>query len=126
MAKDDRRRAWIVFAVLFASFAWFYQGAGPNQYSRFDLVRAVVDRHTLVIDHYAHNTIDKAEANGHFYSDKAPGLAFASTPVYLVVRIAQGFATPTRDSARLALYLITVVVVGGASAAAGAFVFLLQ
>jgi hypothetical protein len=124
--RGDRRRAWIVFAVLFASFAWFYQGAGPNQYSRFDLVRAIVDRRTLVIDAYAQNTIDKAEANGHFYSDKAPGLALASTPVYLVVRIVQGFATPTRDSARAALYLITVIVVGGASAVAGAFVFLLQ
>lgn len=126
MEKSDRRRAWIVFALLFASFAWFYQGAGPNQYSRFDLVRAVVDRRTFVIDAYAHNTIDKAESDGHFYSDKAPGLALASTPVYLVVRASQGFKTPSRDSARLALYVLTIVVIGGTSAAAGAFVFLLQ
>lgn len=124
--KDDRRRAWIVFALLFASFAFFYQGAGPNQYSRFDLVRAVVDRHTFVIDEYAKNTIDKAEADGHFYSDKAPGLALASTPVYFVVRVFQRFKAPTRDSARFALYFITIIVVGGASAAAGAFVFSLQ
>lgn len=125
-ATGDRRRAWIVFALLFASFAYFYQGAGPNQYSRFDLVRAIVDRRTFVIDAYAKNTIDKAEANDHFYSDKAPGLSFASVPVYLAVRIAHGFATPSRDSARLALYLITIVVVGGASAAAGALVYLFQ
>lgn len=124
--KDDRRRAWVVFALLFASFAFFYQGAGPNQYSRFDLVRAIVDRRTFVIDEYAKNTIDKAEADGHFYSDKAPGLALASTPVYLGVRVFQRFKTPTRDSARFALYVLTLVVVGGASAAAGAFVFSLQ
>ena len=124
--RDDRRRAWIVFALLFASFAFFYQGAGPNQYSRFDLVRSIVDRRTFVIDDYAKNTIDKAEANGHFYSDKAPGLSFASAPVYFVVRCFQRFTTPTRDSARFALYFITIVVVGGASAAGGALVFLLQ
>jgi hypothetical protein len=112
--------------LLFASFGYFYQGAGPHQYSRFDLVRAAVDRRTFVIDDYAKNTIDKAEADGHFYSDKAPGLALASTPVYFVVRLAQRFATPSRDSARAALYLITLIVVGGASAAAGAFVFLFQ
>ena len=124
--SDDKKRAWIVFAILFVSFAWFYQGAGPNQNSRFDLVRAIVDRRTFVIDAYAQNTIDKAEANGHAYSDKAPGLAFASVPVYFVVRIAQGFAIPTRDSARAALYVITIVVVGGASAAGGAFAYLLM
>jgi hypothetical protein len=123
---NDKRVAWIVFAILFATFAYFYQGAGPNQNSRFDLVRAIVDRRTFEIDAYAKNTIDKSEANGHAYSDKAPGLAFASTPVYLVVRVFQGFATPSRDSARAALYLITIVVVGGASAAAGAFVYGLE
>lgn len=125
-SRDDKRRSWVVFAILFASFAYFYQGVGPNQNSRFDLVRAMVDRHTFQIDAYEKNTIDKAEANGHAYSDKAPGLAFASAPVYLVVRIFQGFATPSRDSARAALYVITIVVLGGASAAGAAYAYLFQ
>lgn len=119
-----RWRATVLFAVLLASFAYFYQGVGPNQNSRFDLVRAIVDKRTLAIDAYAANTIDKAEANGHTYSDKAPGLAFASAPVYMLARVVQGFRTPTRDSARAALYFLTAVVVGGTSALGGAAAYL--
>ena len=35
-----QRRA-LLFALLFTSFAYFYQAGGWNQNSRFDLVRAI-------------------------------------------------------------------------------------
>ena len=76
-----RIRALLIFGVIFFSYAYFYEGAGWNQNSRFDLVRAMVEQGTLRIDAYHENTDDKAFANGHYYSDKAPGLALLAVPV---------------------------------------------
>jgi hypothetical protein len=75
-------------AVIFFSFLYFYEGGGWNQNSRFDLVRAIVERHTLRIDAYHENTQDKAHFRGHYYSDKAPGLVLAAIPVAISARTA--------------------------------------
>jgi hypothetical protein len=76
-----RIRVLLIAAVVLVSYAYFYQGGGWNQNSRFDLVRAVVEQGTLSIDAYHENTEDKAFANGHYYSDKAPGLALLAVPI---------------------------------------------
>jgi hypothetical protein len=65
--------AWVLGIALFASYAYFYQAGGWNQNSRFALVRAVLERHTLQIDAYQLHTGDRALWQGHYYSDKAPG-----------------------------------------------------
>ncbi len=83
LPSGDRRpvaRALLIGIVTFVSYAYFYQGGGWNQNSRFDLVRAILERGTLCIDGYHENTEDKTIANGHFYSDKAPGLALLAVP----------------------------------------------
>ena len=74
------KTASLLGAVLFFSFVYFYEGGGWNQNSRFDLVRAIVERHTLSTDAYRENTEDRAYVRGHYYSDKAPGLVFFSLP----------------------------------------------
>jgi hypothetical protein len=76
-----RIRAFLIFGVIFFSYAYFYEGGGWNQNSRFDLVRAIVEQGTLRIDAYHENTNDKAFANGHYYSDKAPGLQLLAVPI---------------------------------------------
>lgn len=81
-----RIRALLISSVVLISYAYFYEGGGWNQNSRFDLVRAIVERGTLRIDDYHDNTNDKAFANGHYYSDKAPGLAFLAVPVAFAAR----------------------------------------
>src|SRR6202035_5763795 len=81
-----RLRALLLFSVIFISYAYFYEGAGWNQNSRLDMVRAMVEQGTLRIDAYHQNTEDKAFANGHYYSDKAPGLALLAVPVAAVTR----------------------------------------
>ncbi len=86
--------------VIFFSFAYFYEGGGWNQNSRFDLLRAIVERHTLQIDAYHENTGDKAHFAGHYYSDKAPGLVFLAVPFALVARPALRIAGVDADSAR--------------------------
>jgi hypothetical protein len=81
-----RIRALLIGAVVFISNAYFYEGGGWNQNSRFDLVRAIVEQRTLRIDAYHQNTEDKAFANGHYYSDKAPGLALFAVPIAVSTR----------------------------------------
>ena len=61
-----------------------------NQDSRFDLTLALVERGTVRIDAYVANTGDYAEFEGHYYSDKAPGLSFLAVPVYAATRAIQG------------------------------------
>src|SRR3954468_11809784 len=70
----------------FISFIYFYEGGGWNQNSRFDLLRSIVERHTIQIDAYHENTQDKAHFQGHYYSDKAPGLVFLAVPFAIASR----------------------------------------
>lgn len=83
-----RGRVVLLAATVFLSYAYFYPAGGWNQNSRFDLVRAVLERHSLSIDAYHENTGDKALSNSHFYSDKAPGLALLALPAAAVTRTA--------------------------------------
>jgi hypothetical protein len=117
---SNRKMAILVGAVTFFSFIYFYEGGGWNQNSRFDLLRAIVERHTLQIDAYHENTQDKAHFNGHYYSDKAPGLVFLAVP----------FAMATRPALRLigidpesppGLVALSYVVSAGAVALPAAF-----
>jgi hypothetical protein len=72
--------ATVLALTTFLSFIYFYEGGGWNQNSRFDLLRAIIERHTLQIDAYHENTNDKAHFRGHYYSDKAPGQVFLALP----------------------------------------------
>src|SRR5438552_15452015 len=84
--RHVKRRALLIFVVTFVSYAYFYEGGGWSQNSRFDLVRAIVEQGTLRIDAYHENTQDKAYYQGHYYSDKAPGLALLAVPVAAIAR----------------------------------------
>ena len=110
---------WKLAALLglasFLSFAYFYEGGGWNQNSRFDLLRAIVEHHTLQIDAYHDNTGDKAHYRGHFYSDKAPGLVFLAVPFAVVARAAMQVASIDPESAP-AEYAISYIVTGCAVA----------
>jgi hypothetical protein len=116
-----RIRALLIGAVVLISYAYFYQGGGWNQNSRFDLVRAVVEQGTLRIDAYHQNTEDKAFANGHYYSDKAPGLALLAVPIAEVTRPllwASGVDPASPDGLVDLSYWITVFAVALPMAAA--------
>jgi hypothetical protein len=111
--NDARPR--IIFVLLFVSYAYFYQAGGWNQNSRFALVRAITNQHTLNIDPFRHATGDKASFDGHFYSDKAPGLALAAVPVVTIARpIWHAFGGDPETLGGLALlsYLATVFTAG--------------
>ena len=104
-----------LFVLLFTSYAYFYQAGGWNQNSRFDLVRAITNEHSLRIDPFQANTGDKAFFDGHYYSDKAPGIALAATPVVWMARpilIALGGDPESYGGIAFLSYLATVVTSG--------------
>jgi hypothetical protein len=80
-----RRVEWILFAVAFLTFAYFYQAADQSTAARFDLMRSIIERHTLAIEGYAgFNTADIIQFGGHIYSVKAPGGALSGIAQWLV------------------------------------------
>lgn len=115
--------------AIIISFSYFYEGGGWNQNSRFDLLRAIVERHTLEIDAYHENTQDKAHFRGHYYSDKAPGLVFLAVPFALAARAGMRVGGMDPESARgeYALsYIVTVCAVAVPMALAGVCLFFLS
>lgn len=115
LLRDPR---WVLFVLVFGVYAYFYQGGGWNQNSRFDLTRAIVEQGTACIDAYESNTGDKARVKGRYYCDKAPGVSFLAVPVYALFH---PFAEGQRPKARLvtrAAYLATLLVVSLPSALA--------
>lgn len=118
----DRRLAFVVFALLFASYAYFYQGGGWNENSRMDLVRALVEDHSLAIDRFHMNTGDKAKLGEHYYSDKAPGLSLLAVPAYALVRLF-GARLGEHSFVVLASYVVTTLTVGLATALLGALLY---
>jgi hypothetical protein len=84
--RSARQTAIVIGLALFVSYAYFYQAGGWNQNSRFALVRAILERHTLQIDAYQLSTGDKARWQGHYYTDKAPGISLLSLAPVAVAR----------------------------------------
>ena len=80
-------RLWIVaLAALALAWAAVLQDPGPNQNAHLALVTAIANHGTPRIDPYERWTRDDAYVDGHFYSAKAPGLALATVPYYLVLK----------------------------------------
>jgi hypothetical protein len=119
----DKRLSWSIFALLFFSYAYFNQAGGWNENTRFDLVRAIVDDHTLSIDRYHENTGDKARVGDHYYSDKAPGLSFAAVPVYAAFRMFRGLFATEHAFVVIASYVVTALTIGVAGAALGMLIY---
>ncbi|MFZ2657456.1 MAG: hypothetical protein WAX69_21150 [Victivallales bacterium] len=79
-------KKYLLEITIFTAVFWLYAGISHmpnvNEISRIALTISMVDRGTLDIDQFQKATIDKSFRNGHYYSDKAPGLSFLSVPVY--------------------------------------------
>src|SRR3954452_6809586 len=75
----------VVLCLFTASAAIVQTGLSWNDTSHYAQTRALAAG-TPVIDRWADTTGDRAVFRGHFYSDKAPGLAFLTAPVERVAR----------------------------------------
>ncbi len=84
-----RHRIEAVFALfVFVVHGYFYSGQAANQNARLDGIYAVVESGSFQIDSFIDppggqaNTIDWSQANGHYYSNKAPGTVLVGIPYY--------------------------------------------
>jgi hypothetical protein len=93
VASSERRRALFVAATVLVGYGYFFNHyekiANPNETSRLYLTLSVVDEGTLAIDGPMKRygvVWDRAEREGRYYSDKAPGLSFLAVPFYAAAR----------------------------------------
>jgi hypothetical protein len=86
--RDPLQRSWIALLAIvscaLAAAAVEQHAVGWNELSHFAQVRAFANG-TPRIDRFHHSTGDRAFYQGHWYSDKAPGLALFVLPVYKLV-----------------------------------------
>ncbi len=115
------RRELLLFFLIFFSFLYFFHSPPyHNINSRLDLVYAMVDKGTFVIDDYHRNTIDKAFFKGHYYSDKAPGLSLFGALIYWLLKLlTKGHSL----SPEIVRYLMRVFTISLPSALLGLFFY---
>ena len=75
-----------VFAILFGSYAYYWQARDWNSASRFMLTYAVVDRGTISIDGLEQQTGDLALVDRHYYTDKFPGVSALGVIPYVLAK----------------------------------------
>ena len=115
-ARVSERRAGLAAAAGFFLLSVYFTGffppfGNPNERSRLEAVYAFVELGTFSIDRVIPvlgNHEDKAIWQGHFYSNKAPGLAFAAIPIYRALRVF--FPAPVSDSATIFVLLRVLTV----------------
>lgn len=113
----------LLAAVVFAVVAPIMQPLAAQQASRLALTAAIVDDWSLRIDGYPLG-IDRAEHDGHTYSDKAPGQPIAAVPWYAAYRALGG--EPARSSPVEGSWALWVVSVGTVASAGALLVVLMH
>ena len=83
-SPDVRRAGLLAILAVVLSYASVAQGSGVNQLAHFSLVRALTHG-TAIVDPYHWQTKDLSWYHGHYYSTKAPGLAFLTVGPYYVL-----------------------------------------
>lgn len=110
--QRKRRYCYIIlFLLFFISYGYFFQGGGWNQNVRICLTRAIIHHHSFKIDYYKEdskemefiNTGDWAFYNGHYYSNKSPGLSFMAVPPFAITEYFLKYLFPNNEE-RQVLY----------------------
>ena len=113
-----------VFVILWATYAYVWQGRDWNSASRLMLTYAWVDRGTVRIDGLDDQTRDIARYQGHWYTDKTPGFSTAGIVPYWLARTIGHLPPHPLDRPGFAFwpadYWITLGTSGLASALTGA------
>ncbi|MBS3055604.1 MAG: hypothetical protein J4452_03900 [Candidatus Aenigmarchaeota archaeon] len=71
-----------IFLIFFIIYAIFIHWNGWDENSRYFLTRAIVDEHRFEIDTFANQTSDRTVVDGHYYSDKDPGISMVASIPY--------------------------------------------
>lgn len=81
-------REWLVLLLVALTTLPIVTVVGAQDTSRLALTESIVLRGKTDIDPYWKLTIDRAFANGHWYSDKAPAVSLLAVPVVEGIRVA--------------------------------------
>jgi hypothetical protein len=84
--SSSAKSFWWVAALLGFCYFYFYSGGGPNQGSRFNLDRAILEEGRVKTNSYYQNSEDRAHFRGNYYCDKAPGTSLTALPALVVTR----------------------------------------
>lgn len=127
MSVSFRGLSIAIFFIVLVSTAYFHQGPQPNTNSRFNLIQSLLDDQSIQIDRFSGNTIDKAFREGHYYSDKAPGLSFLGTIVLAPFHVLfNAIDLQARTRLQLELYLVTFFLLNLLTAISAVFFFRLS
>lgn len=108
---ENRSLYLMIFVLFFVSYGYFFQGGGWNQNSRICLTRALIDHRSFTIDYCREdspemefvNTGDWAYRDGHYYSNKSPGLSFMAVPPFALAQYCLRFVLPDDPERRILL-----------------------
>jgi len=118
----------LVFIALLVPFTYFNHSDGWNQGVRLAELHAIVLQHTLRIDDYVSYTGDRALIDGHFYSEKAPGMALAALPPFALTvwtQQAMGVDPDSEPARRWSAWISTAASTGLIAALGGVAFFAL-
>lgn len=108
-------KAAIIFVLALVAFARLapQDPANPQHVTRVGLALSLSEGR-VDIDAYAPRTVDKAFFDGHYYSDKQPGISLLAVPIVIGTRAvldAAGAPSDPTDPDTLAVYVRAVAVV---------------
>src|SRR5215470_9176849 len=114
--RESERRAGLAAAAGFFLLSVYFTGlfppfGNPNELSRQEAVYAFVELGTFSIDKaipVLGNHEDKSVWQGHFYSNKGPGLAFVAIPIYRALRVFLPAPTSSSDAIFVLVRILTV------------------
>ncbi len=89
-------REWLVLSLIALATLPLVSVSGAQDASRLALTDSIVYRGKLDIDPYWRLTIDRAFADGHWYSDKAPGVSLLAVPAVEAWRLVDLVDPPAR------------------------------
>lgn len=103
--EREQGAVWLALAVLVAAIYLYFPNDRAvfftsNELTRIYLTQAIVEEGSFRIDRAVERdgeAIDMARFEGHYYSDKAPGVAFSGVPVYFVFHAISGGRFTERD-----------------------------
>ena len=129
VAQSEARVYPLLFAFLFLPYVYFNHSDGWNQGARLAQLHAVVLKRTLQIDAYHQITGDKAQINGHYYSEKAPAMSLAALPAFattVAVQVLLGIDPDAQPGWRVSEWIATAGSVAVLAAAGGVAFFSLM
>ncbi len=118
----------LLFVSLLVPFAYFNHSDGWNQGARLAELHAIVLQGTLQIDAYHEVTGDKALIDGHYYSEKGPGIVLLALPAFTATVLAQrarGIDPDSPEGWRVSQWIATAGSVGVVAALGGVAFFAL-